>query len=103
MAIEEEGIDQLIANVKAAKRQSICIVHGEKPKSGSESTRHRHRSIVGEACFYHFFYMRYSKITANYLLNSQSHDRTSMPPGISLTRMAQDPSIAMPHNANLSI
>lgn len=52
MAMEEGGIDQLIANVKAAKRQSTCIVHGEKPTSGSESTGHRHRSIVGEACFY---------------------------------------------------
>jgi len=49
MAMEEGGIDQLIANVKAAKRQSTCIVHGEKPTSGSESTGHRHRSIVGEA------------------------------------------------------
>jgi len=48
------GIDQLIANVKAANRQSTCIVHGEQPTRGSKSTRHRHRSFVGEACFTFF-------------------------------------------------
>lgn len=51
---------QLIAKVKAVKRYRICTVHGEIPKRGSETTRQYRRSIVGEACFYIFFYIEYS-------------------------------------------